>query len=150
MRERITALLLVAVAAIYLLASLAFPFGSAARPGPGLYPVAVGVFLCIAGLLFAVATARRAPVAAAVAVAPTEPGGTTRVATTMAALVAFVLLLPRLGYPVVAFLLVAVLLRRLGGCRWVVATAVGIGSAALTYWVFARLLGVPLPATPLG
>jgi len=68
-----------------------------------------------------------------------------RVATMAGGLAAFVLLLPWLGYPVVSFGLVALLLRRLGGMRWTLTLATALLSAAGSHYVFAVLLSVPLP-----
>jgi hypothetical protein len=69
---------------------------------------------------------------------------------TVAALVGFCLLLPWAGYPACAFLFVALLLRRLGGGGWASVVLTAALSALLTYYVFAVLLGVPLPTGPLG
>jgi hypothetical protein len=61
------------------------------------------------------------------------------------ALLGFCLLLPWLGYLIVSFAFVAVLLRRLGGGGWTGPIAVAVATAAASYYVFAVLLGVPLP-----
>ena len=68
-----------------------------------------------------------------------------RVAVTAAALLGFCLLLPWLGYLLVSFAFVAVLLRRLGGGGWTGAIAIAVATAAASYYLFAVLLGVPLP-----
>ena len=48
MSQRSVALGFVLASAGYLALSLAYPFGSVAKPGAGFFPVAVGVFLCAA------------------------------------------------------------------------------------------------------
>jgi hypothetical protein len=65
----------------------------------------------------------------------------------VAALAAFCLILPWAGYPITAFLFVAVVLRRLGS-RWPAAIALGVASAAVSHYLFAVLLEVPLPRGP--
>ena len=65
----------------------------------------------------------------------------------MAALAAFCLILPWVGYPLSAFLFVTVVLRRLGS-GWPAAVALGVASAAVSHYLFAVLLDVPLPRGP--
>ena len=65
----------------------------------------------------------------------------------VAALAAFCLALPWIGYPVAAFAFVAVVLRYLGG-RWTTALLTGALSSAGSYGLFAVLLDVPLPRGP--
>jgi putative tricarboxylic transport membrane protein len=146
MRERVAALAFLVASSLYLAASLTFPVGSAARPGPGFFPVGIGVFLCAVAMLFLVAAFRARPaIAAAERAAAMPQDARRRVAATAAGLVAFCLLLPWTGYPLTAFLFVAVLLKRLGGGGWVGAVAAAVVSAAGSYYLFAMLLGVPLP-----
>jgi putative tricarboxylic transport membrane protein len=148
MAERLVALLSVVASGAYLALSFGFALGTAARPGPGYFPVAVGAFLCAVAAVFTVLAWRRPRGAAA---APTgdsamdAAGARGRVAAMAGGLAAFVLLLPWLGYPVVSFGLVALLLRRLGGMRWTLTLATALLSAAGSYYVFAVLLSVPLP-----
>jgi hypothetical protein len=62
-------------------------------------------------------------------------------------LAAFCLLLPWVGYPVVAFGFVTVLVQRLGS-PWRTAVIIGVLTAAASYYVFGVLLDVPLPRGP--
>lgn len=144
MRERALALASLTGSGLYLWGALAFPFGTAARPGPGFFPAAVGVFLCLVAAAF-VARALQRQAILTVPAAPVARDARARVATTTAGLAGFCLLLPWTGYPLAALLFVALLLRRLGGARWARALVAAAASAALSYYVFAVLLGVPLP-----
>jgi putative tricarboxylic transport membrane protein len=148
MGERVAALAFLAASGLYLAGALTFPLGTGARPGPGFFPVAIGVFACAVAAGFVILTYRRSG-PPGIAVAPTEPPMTAdargRVAVAAAGLVGFCLLLPWLGYLIASFAFVAVLLRRLGGGGWTGAIAVAVGAAAVSYYVFAVLLGVPLP-----
>jgi hypothetical protein len=87
------------------------------------------------------------PVVAAVG-QPLPPGGAARVAATIGGLVGFCLLLPWIGYAACAFLFVAIVLRYLGGGRWLPVVVIAAASAALSHYVFGALLGVPLPRGP--
>ena len=147
MRGRAWALGFLAASGAYLAVSLTFPLGSVAKPGPGFYPVGVGVFLCVAAAALAMSLVRGVPVMTAVG-QPLPAGGAARVSATIGGLVAFCLLLPWVGYAVAAFLFVAVVLRYLGGGRWLPVVLVAVASAALSHYFFGVLLGVPLPRGP--
>jgi hypothetical protein len=140
-RGRGVALGFVAASAGYLALAVTYPFGSVAKPGAGFFPVAVGVFLCAAALTVLAIGFRRA----AAGGAALEPDARARVLVTAAALVGFCLLVPWLGYPLCALVFVALLLRRLGDGGWSGALITASLSAAVSYYVFAVLLAVPLP-----
>ena len=141
MSQRSVALGFVLASAGYLALSLGYPFGSVAKPGAGFFPVAVGVFLCAAAATVVLVGFRRTAAGAAAV----DADARARVAVTTAALAGFCLLIPWLGYPLCALAFVAVLLRRLGGTRWPRALVTAALSAAISYYVFAVLLAVPLP-----
>jgi putative tricarboxylic transport membrane protein len=129
----------------YLALALALPLGNMARPGPGFFPVAVGVFLCLAAGFLVAARLRGAALASTRSVGAEARG---RVGTAVAALVGFVLLLPWIGFPACALVFVAVLLRRLAGAGWAGAIVTATLSALVSYYVFGVVLGVPLPTGP--
>ena len=146
MRERVWALGFLVAGGAYLAASLGFPFGDVAKPGPGFFPVGVGVFLCLAAAALLIGRRRGAPAGAGIASLSRDARA--RVSATILGLVVFCLLLPWLGYPVCAFLFIALLLRRLGGARWPGVVVTAILGALVSYYVFGVLLGVPFPAGP--
>src|SRR3989338_123907 len=119
-----------------------------ARAAAPLALAASGAYLALA-LGFPPRTAAP-PRAAGPAGAPLSVGARRRVSVTIAALAGFCLALPWAGYPVVAFAFVTALLRRLGGGGWAGAAAAGLLVAGASYYLFAVLLGVPLPLGLLG
>ena len=147
MLERVVGLIVVVAAGVYLTLAVALPYGTTARPGPGFFPTLVGVFGCVVGLTMS-ARAFRAPVRAP---AEREHSGDAaargRALSTVAVLVAFCLLMPWIGYPLVAFGFVTVLLQRLGSA-WRAAALTGVLTAAISFYVFGVLLDVPLPRGP--
>jgi putative tricarboxylic transport membrane protein len=145
MAERWAALAFLAASVAYTAGAWTFPLGTAQRPGPGFFPLAVGGFACAVALVFAANAFRRPAAAAARADAAAEPGARGRVVATTLALVGFCLLVPWAGYPAVAFLFVTTLIKRLGGTGWAVAVITGLVSAAASAYVFGTVLGVPLP-----
>jgi hypothetical protein len=142
MTERLVALVVVAASGAYLLSGLALPLGTAAKPGAGFFPLAIGAFGAIMALVWTAIAFRRVPEAAK------EPGiaadARGRVLATAAALIGFCFLLRWVGYPVAALVFTTLLLRWLGA-GWRSAVVTGIASAAVSYYVFGVLLSVPLP-----
>ena len=146
MTARALPLFILLLAGAYLSQALQLPFGSTARPGAGFYPVLVAVFACVVALVASL-KAWRAPLAAHTTLeddAPDGPARRRRVADTVGALAAFALALPWVGYPVIAFVFVTFVLRRLG-TTWLTAAVMGVLAAAASYGLFAILLDVPLP-----
>ena len=144
MLARAVPLVLLIVAAVYLTLAVRLPFGTAARPGAGFYPVIIAVFAVVVALTATASAFRRARGTEAVELAPASRR---RVAISVAALVVFCLMLPWVGYPAAAFGFVAVVLRYLGA-GWTAALLTGVLSAAGSYGLFAVLLDVPLPRGP--
>ena len=146
MLARAVPLVLLAAAGVYLTLALRLPFGGAARPGAGFYPVFVAVFAIVVALAATASAFRGAPSAPADAV-ELDAAARRRVMISVVALAAFCLALPWVGYPAAAFAFVAVVLRYLGG-RWTTALLMGALSSAGSYGLFAVLLDVPLPHGP--
>ena len=147
MRERLVALALLLTSGGYLLASTPLSRGTGARPGPGFFPLAIGTFLCVVALAYLVAALRGATGVASAAEVLAPPARA-RVLATVATLIGACLFMPLIGYPVVAFLFVAFLLRALGGRRCSTIGVTAVVSAVASYYLFAVLLGVPLPRGP--
>jgi hypothetical protein len=144
MIERIIALVLLATGAVYLTQALRMPLGVAARPGPGFYPVAVGVFICAVALVVLALSFRRAAASAPDHDAAAAPHDRRQVRLAVVTLAGFCLALPWIGYPLAALLFVAILLRQLG-TGWRSAVLAAVLSAEGSYYLFAILLGVLLP-----
>jgi hypothetical protein len=146
MRDRAWALGFLVASGAYLAGSLLFPLGNVARPGPGFFPVGVGVFLCVAATALVIAGARGRPSSGPAVGLPADARA--RVITAVAALVGFCLLMPWLGYPACAFAFVALVMRRLGDSGWTGVLLTALVSALGSHYLFAVLLGVPLPRGP--
>jgi hypothetical protein len=148
MVARLVPAVVVVAAGFYLLQALKLPLGTVARPGAGFFPVAVGVFACIVGLMaMAQAFARpRGPERPAEA-DPDAAIVRRRVSTTTLAVAGFCLAMPWVGYPVAAAAFVIAMLIGLGS-RWPAAVAIGAVSAAASYGLFGGVLDVPQPRGP--
>ena len=139
---RLLALAVLAASGVYLANAWLLPSGSAARPGSGFYPMAVGVFGAAVALVWVVSAFRHGLVTADGPALDRQ--GRARVSVTAGLLIGFCLLLPWIGYSLAALLFTGLLLRGLGA-RWSAAAAIAAASALGSYYVFGVLLGVPLP-----
>jgi putative tricarboxylic transport membrane protein len=142
MIERLLALAVLVASGVYVFNGLSLPVGSRAQPGPGFYPMSVGLFGAAVALAWVVRVFRRAPDIPAVATTPVVGRG--RVVKTAGLLVAYCLLLPWTGYLLAALGFTFLLLRGLGS-GWAAALAIGLATSVGSYYLFAVLLGVPLP-----
>jgi putative tricarboxylic transport membrane protein len=141
--SRSAAVVALGVSAAYLVAAARLPRGTAHEPGAGLVPLLVGLLLVGASLAY-VWQARGAAgeTGQPVTVARGGPLGL------VAALAAFCLVLPWLGYLVTAFGLLAVVVRLYGLRAWGRTLLVAVVATLASHYLFAGLLGVPLPPAP--
>ena len=79
-----------------------------------------------------------------------ETEGWIRIGATLATLAGFALVLEHLGFLLSTFLLMVCLLRAIEAQSWGKIITVALATSLITYGLFARLLGVPLPAGVLG
>ncbi len=115
------------------------PKGTVALPGPGFVPLAIGVLLTFAGL----GCAGRALAAST----PETVGlGGLRVWGTLATLVGVGFAFEPLGAPITLALAVTLFVRLLGDYSIARSAMIGVIASAAAWLVFARLLGIGLPA----
>ena len=134
------------------------PRGSIAYPGPGFFPVIVGLFL----ILTAAGCVIQA-FAGGTSLDPSapgdKPGGEVRPATRPSAgkawgllglLVAYTLFLKPLGFLIAIFLFLLASIRIFGYRRWLPSLGITAAIAAISYVSFVIWLKVPLPLGILG
>lgn len=132
--------------------ALRFPAAPNQPLGPAFMPLLLAGALGVLALVLAVQTLRAAPPAteAAPETTPQKPATADSPLAILALLVAYVFLLPVLGFISASALLFAAALRLFGYPNLVRAFALGLVLAFALHLVFARLMGVPLPAGHLG
>jgi putative tricarboxylic transport membrane protein len=139
--EAVAALVLLLLACGVVWQAARMPPGTLGAPGPGAFPGALGVLLaaiCI-GLLVRAWRMSAAEDESIVL-------GHRDIALTLAALVVLGLLFEWLGFVLSAGLFMLVLFRAFAPLRWIGAIVAAAATAAVSYIVFVRLLGVSLPA----
>ena len=126
---------------LYLVLSLRLPLGTVEEPGPAFFPLLTGLLLLAGGLGLAgeVRRGHHQPRAG-------EASSPRRAGAVAAVLTGFCVALPLVGYAASIFGLLLVTLRLFGLSRWTAAAAAALALTAASWYVFAAVLGVPLPA----
>ena len=129
--------------------STRYEIGSLVQPGPGFFPLGLGMLLTLLSLGVALGQVKRFSLDAA---RPAPPGerGWKKVAYTVSILAVAALFFERAGYLLTFFLLVLLLMRVAGGQSWKRIFLVAFGAALGVYTVFVLLLEQPLPRGLLG
>jgi hypothetical protein len=127
----------------YVIATLGYPRGTPAQPGPGLYPLLVGLFLIVGCLGISVEEwKKRSEIEEKF-----WPQGSSRwrlLAILLTSLI-YVILLPYLGHPITGTLLMLVVFRVMQMKGWLVCVALAAAMGFGSYYLFKNLLGVQLP-----
>jgi putative tricarboxylic transport membrane protein len=143
-REAASAGALALVALVGLVGAARLDVGGPTRPGPGFFPLVLSLgLLVVSAVLFAGAARARAPGAGELpALFGARP---TRLAATLGALVAYILIFERIGFVTATTALLAFLFGALGRYRWPVALGGALAIAFAARVVFDRWLQVRLP-----
>jgi len=146
--DAVAGVLLALLGSYVFLAARTFPNLAGGYPGPGLFPQLLGILLALSGVGLVVhgvltgSLLRRVPLVRA---SRKEKAGALLV---ILAVILYILLVDRLGFIPLAFLILAGLMLALGApARW--SLALGIALTLLLYALFGRLLHVPLPGGSL-
>ena len=130
----------------YLVNAAALPRGSILKPGAGVFPMMVGAALTILSLVMAL----RAFVSGEKGQSPFPRGRVAwRAAGVFGSLVFYTITLTFLGHPIASGICFGAILRFMGLKRWT-RIFLGAGVAAVSSWyLFSKLLEIPLPLLPL-
>ena len=139
--DRAGAILGLALGFFLIFQGIKLPPGKEGAPGPGFFPVWIGVALMVFAVFLWV-----------------RPQGTQRlgdlfprgkearrVAWALAALILYTALLKPVGFLITTFLLFLTLLQFYQRGRWWAAVALSLAAVLGSYWLFARFFEMPLP-----
>jgi putative tricarboxylic transport membrane protein len=145
-RSNITvALLLAAFSAWLLLETNKLVFGTIRAPQTAFFPKVLTVLLLIFSVALLFQSWRAAP-DGAVGSEKIEIEGWHRIGATLATLLGFAFVLERLGFLLSTFLLMVLLLRAIEPQKWTRVIVIALVTSFVAYFIFAWLLGIPLPA----
>ncbi|MFC1815728.1 tripartite tricarboxylate transporter TctB family protein [Thermodesulfobacteriota bacterium] len=150
MRQRafMSSIILLAIAMTILLETRKLPIGSPSSPNMGFWPLILGVLLAILSLLLIWKAIKEKgeerSISEEISASPKGP------ILALGALFAFAFLFEFLGYMICTFLLLSFLLFTFSTQKWWLSLLVAFISSIVSYLMFVRLLGAPLPVGILG
>ena len=154
--ERTTAIVLLALSALWiqLAVDLPFPaFARVAKMGPGHYPIAVAGLMAILAVLLLWQTFRskkHVDSAQDVEAQSGDSRGFRHLFMGFGFFLAYVILVPLIGFVMASFVFVFCFIRLIGQFNYLLSGALALVIPALLWTVFAYLLTVPLPKGPFG
>jgi hypothetical protein len=134
----LTAAAVVVLGVAALVGASSLGIGSAARPGPGLWPMVISVVLVVLGVALLFGARRTTD-------AERFSGGSLLVVAGLATMVVFVAVIEVIGFEIPAALLCFVWLRFLGREGWRMSVGTSVAVVIGFYLVFVAALGVPIP-----
>jgi len=129
----------------YLAGSFFLPMGTAAHPGAGFYPLLVGIALVSLSLPLLAQSLKTKETDRKGEEAFPKGEDLHRVLGVALALVFFAVFLKPLGYGICSVALIIAVLRFLGLRSWMRTILIAVLSMAISYYLFASVLDVPLP-----
>ena len=145
--DLLTAIGLAVAALAYLAASRRYPIDTLAAPGPGVFPLAVGLLLLglSVGHALRVLSTRTPPAADPERNEPAEERAHFRVNALAALLVGYAAAIGTIGFLSASFLLVILSSRLIGAKDWLRPVALALGVTATAHLIFVAWLGIRLP-----
>lgn len=137
-------LILAGLAGLILYEASQLAFGSIRVPQTGFFPSILAILLLFFSIALLVQTCRQA--GGTGGEQPIKNEAWTRISITLAAMLGFALVLERLGFLLSTFTVMLLLLRVIEPQKWSRVIVVALATALVSYFLFARLLNIPLPA----
>ena len=145
--------LILAVGLVYGGMALNMPRGSLAQPGPGFFPMTIGIFLVATalGCLLQEVLPRKKGKEPAASPLPNQESAAPddrnvkKTLQLLALMIGYVLALKTLGFLISIFIFLVVAIRIFGYRRWLPALAMATFIAGISYVSFILWLKVPLP-----
>jgi putative tricarboxylic transport membrane protein len=137
-------LILAGLAGLTLFEASRLAFGSIRVPQTGFFPSILAFLLLFFSIALLVQTCRQA--GGESGEQPITSEAWIRISITLAAMLGFALVLEKLGFLLSTFTVMLVLLRVIEPQKWPRVLAVALATALISYFLFGRLLNIPLPA----
>jgi putative tricarboxylic transport membrane protein len=127
-------------------ASTLITSGTPHKLPPETFPMTVGILLLICGSALAVKSwsIREGDLA----IKWPDREGVRTILVVLASIACYIILLSRLGLPIASFLYIAFSIWYLKRSEWLLAIVISVITAAISYFLFIRLLALSFPAGP--
>jgi putative tricarboxylic transport membrane protein len=146
--QRFVSILFLIFSGIYLFLSLSLPLGKAAKPGPGMVPRGIGIvltFFCLVHVIEVFFLKNKKNPSEKKAEEALKGKDVFRVAGVVSLLILYMIFFPILGYAFSTIILVGAVLRLLEMHGWMRIVLISIVTSGCSYFIFDRILDVPLP-----
>ena len=137
-------LILAGLAGLILFEASRLAFGSIRVPQTGFFPSTLAILLLFFSIALLLQTRRDA--GGEKRDEPINSEAWSRIGVTLAAMLGFAVVLEKLGFLLSTFTVMLLLLRVVEPQKWPRVIAVALATALISYFLFARLLNIPLPA----
>jgi len=133
------------VGAVFAFQSLSYEYYGAMGPGPGLLPLWLSGILMVMSVLYMIESLRQ--VVAWRDILP-DRSGLIRICRILAAFLLFVFTVETIGFVVSSTLFLLILLAK--EYKWYASVAISIAISLVLFWVFGKMLSIPLPVNEFG
>jgi hypothetical protein len=133
------------LAVSYFFLAIKLPLGTMDRPGPGFYPIGVGLTLIFLGSILLRRSFRKPIASESYENSFPQGENLTRVTAVTLVLFLFVLSLKPFGFAFCCFSLLVAVLKLLGMKGWMKIVIASLSVSIIFYFVFNNLLDIPLP-----
>ncbi len=144
--QRFVSILFLIFSGIYLFLSFSLPLGKVAKPGPGMVPRGIGIILTLLSLIHVIEVfflEKRS--SAKKTEDPLKREDIIRVTGIVSLLILYMIFFPTLGYAFSTVVLIGAVLRLLEMRGWARIVLISIVTSGCSYFIFDRILDVPLP-----
>ena len=146
MKDVVGSGVLIGIGIFYLVCAWELESGTFENPGPGLFPIIIGLILVgtnVLHLFFSLGRQRESRLR--VIWEELKPRNILCAAMVVGAVAVYLVVLQRIGFLLVSPLLVFFLAWVMGGKHWVINLILGMVSSVLIYWIFWVVMRVPIP-----
>ncbi len=144
--QRFVSIMFLIFAGTYLFLSFSLPLGKVEKPGPGMVPRGIGIVLTLLSLVHVIEVfffEKRT--SAKKTEDPLKKEDIIRVTGIVSLLILYMIFFPILGYAFSTVVLIGVVLRLLEMRGWARIVLISIVTSGCSYFIFDRILEVPLP-----
>jgi len=143
-----TAAFVAGLGAFLLISGIGYGVWDGTRPGPGFFPVCIGIVVLLLGVIWLMQSVLNRLVREDDSTTPDRQGAR-NILLSIGCVIGFAVLIDLIGFVADFALMLFILFAVIGRRRWWIALLVSIVTTALITLLFRNVLGVPLPLAPI-